>query len=265
MHSIRGVLIVAFMSAIASAAPTIVFRSTPFNGHTGSISYDPRNGLGGGPTGTGTGNIAVGSNIDVDDVTGIGTLKNSGVAAQCFSCTISFHTGAATNDTSAAGTDWSFSGGGYFQVIGGFDLDGDGNYDATLDVPTGTLLLTGVFNNPVTITNPGPANDSKFASATLVNIMDNRIDAFFGTPGQSVYDGVYSQTFDSLRSRLSNNPASVNYNRWRVSTYGPTPNNPTGMLDGSVVNTLVVPEPVSLLLFGTTGGIIALCMRRRKV
>ena len=264
MSFTRGIVLGATLAVIAAAAPVIEFQSTATNGHTGSISYDPRYGLGGGPGGIGTGGAAVGKGIDVDFLKGIGTAANSGVSAACFSCTIDFVTGSNSNNQSPTGTTWSFNGGGSFTVTGGMDLDGNGVLDAT-DIQPGTVLLTGVFNNPINVTTVAPSIDFKFTSATLVNTMDNRVDGFFGVPGNGVYDGVYSQTFESARQRLSLNPASPNYDRWRFTTYAaPSSSVPTGMLDGSVVNTLVVPEPVSVLLSATAAGILALCMRNRR-
>ena len=250
MQRLKGVVLVAAFCGIASAAPVIVFNSTAAGGHTGSITYGS---MGGG---------AVGQNIDIDSLTGTGTSVNPGVTAACFSCTLNFTTGTNINDRSASGTTWSFNGGGTFTITGGFDLDNNGVLDAS-DVQTGTVLLSGVFNAPVTVRPLGAGPDLKFTSATLITVLDNRVDGFFGSPGPSTYDGLYTQSFDSLRSRFSNNPANTNYNRWRFSTYNPN-GNPSGMLNGTVANTLVVPEPVSVLLSGTAAGILALCLRRQR-
>jgi hypothetical protein len=259
MYLVRGVVLLAALCAVATAAPVIEFLSTSAGGHSGSISYDPRFQFGAG----GTGNTAVGQGIDVDFLTGTGTAQNDGVAAACFNCVLDFRTGATINDTSSNGDSWSFSGGGFFRVTGGFDLNNNGVLDAT-DIQPGTALLTGVFNSPVTITTPG-GPDLKFTSATLINTMDNRVDWFFGTPGQGVYDGLYTQSFGSSRARLANHSSSPNYDRWRFSTYTPPGGStPTGMKDGNVVNTLVVPEPVSVLLSGTVAGILVLCLRLRR-
>ena len=258
----RGVVLAATLVALATAAPVIEFQSTATNGHSGSISYDPRYGVGAGPGGIGTGGTAIGKNIDIDFLKGIGTANNDGVSAVCFSCTIDFQTGMNTNNQSANGTLWSFNGGGSFIVTGGMDLNGNGVLDPT-DIQPGSALLLGVFNNSVNVTAPSP--DLKFTSATLINTLDDRVDGFFGVPGQGVYDGVYAQTFHSTRARLNSNPTNPNYNRWRFSTYTPPGNTiPKGMMDGSVVNTLVVPEPVSVLLSATAAGILVLCMRNRR-
>lgn len=254
MRFFNGIAGFALMGAMAAAAPVIVFNSTTSGGHSGSISYTP--------PGTATGYAAVGTNIDIDSLVGTDTVRHNGSpATKCFSCLLSFTTGANISDTSVNGTTWSFGGGGTFKVFGGFDLNQNGIMDAG-DIPAGTLLLTGVFNAPVTVTTPGPGPDLKFTSATLVNIMDNRLDGFFGTPGTSVYDGLYSQSFVSTRARMSNVSTNPNYNRFRFATF--VPKTGSGMRDGTIVNTLVVPEPVSLLLFGTTGFALALVAARRR-
>lgn len=256
----KGVVLVAAMAAMASAAPVIEFHSTSAGGHTGQIRYDPRTPLG---VGAGTGNVAIGQNIDIDTLKGVGTVLNNGSTVTCFSCTLAFQTGSVVSDTDP--NLWSFNGGGFFQVTGGLDLNGNNILDAT-DIQPGTLLLQGVFNTPVQVLGTSTP-DVKFTSATLINTMDVRVDALFGNPGTSTYDGVYTQSFDASneRRRLNANPLHPNYNRWRFGTYtAPSASAPTGMMDGSVINTLVVPEPVSVLLSSTVAGILILCLRNRR-
>src|SRR5690349_3873171 len=101
---------------MAVASPVIEFQSVSGNQNPGSISYDPRYGAGGGPGAIGTGDKAVGKGIAVDFLRGADTAYNSGLSVKCFDCRIDFQTGSAMLDRSAAGTQWSFNGGGSFVV-----------------------------------------------------------------------------------------------------------------------------------------------------
>ena len=96
---ILGATLFLGASSFVMANPVIQFSSTntPFvngAGHTGSLAYDPTNALATG----GTGNTAIGTNIDIDKITGIGTFASSGVTRSCFNCKLNFVTGAVISE-----------------------------------------------------------------------------------------------------------------------------------------------------------------------
>ena len=134
---------------------------------TGSISY------------AGGANPLVGSNIEVDNITGLGTPLNAGVAGQrdCIGCLLNFTTG---NLISTTANSWTFGPGGTITIVGGIDLNDNMVLDGT-DIPAGTTLLSGSFIGSVTVTAfPG---GFRVAGAGFTDVKDADLAAFYGLPG----------------------------------------------------------------------------------
>ena len=257
---ILGATLLLSASSFVMANPVIQFSSTntPFvngTGHTGSLAYDPTNALATG----GTGNTAVGSNIDIDQISGLGTYANSGTTRKCFNCKLNFVTGAVISDVSANGTTFTFSSGGSFTVSGTFDLNGNGVLDAGDGAASGALL-SGVFSSPISITTNALNNDTKFVAATIINTMNNSMEGFYGNAGTSVYRGDYSQSMTTVRKNLGGNHYAVKSDKNGSTVKGVQ----TGMLDGTINDTLV-PEPMSVLLFSSVGGVLIWTIRKRRM
>jgi hypothetical protein len=147
---------------------------------TGSISF-----------GGGT-NPLKGINISVDNVTGLGTPLNGGLAGQrnCIGCLLNFTTGPAT-----AGT-WNFGSAGttLITLIGGVDLNNNTILDAG-DVPAGTTLLSGSFTG-TTVVFP-LSGGFRIAGAAFVDVKDSALAAFYGLPGgaSNLYTGGFNLSF----------------------------------------------------------------------
>lgn len=213
------------------------------NLHTGTITYSSLAGK------------AVGTNIDIDVLQGLGLPANNNIFVNCFSCTLSFVTGNNTSDTS--GTTWSFgSTGSSITVKGGFDLNNNGVLDAA-DIQPGTTLLSGVFNSPITVTTPVANHpDLLFAATTLINVVNTQLANFYGVPGGYNWNGDYSQTIDTTRTQFTGPGGAGHY---RITT--------VAMRNGVINDRLVVPEPTDLLLGSSVMGILVggVVLRRRRL
>lgn len=236
------------ISACAFGAPVITFNSTTTGGHSGTIVYNPTLSSG-----------AVGTGIDIDTINGLGTIANSGTTLKCFACVLNFTTGAVISDVSANGSNWSFAGGGSFQIFGRADLNNDGidnDYGSTV------MLLNGVFNAPVTVSlDPNQATnglDFRFVAATLINTMDNQLEGFYGNNPQSYYGGLYNQLTGANRQ---NYLTDAQGKHWRFATGLAVNNN--GMKDGFVKDTLV-PEPATVSLWLISSLVLGFVVYRRK-
>lgn len=122
-----GLWLAGFFVAQAAMAVELDFNlSAPTSG---TISY------GGG------GGALIGSNIEVDNVVGLSTPNNANVTSVCFSCMLNFNSGNLTGSGPQNGGWWSFGSGGTISIIGGVQLQGG------TDIPSGSTLLAGSFNN----------------------------------------------------------------------------------------------------------------------
>jgi len=211
-------LALSFFPALAQAAPVLDFGIVAPT--TGTISY------------AGGASPLVGSGIEVDNITGIGTPSNNGVTVTCVSCTLNFTTG---NLTSSTATTWNFGGGGSITITGGVDLIPGG----APEIPVGTTLLSGSFDGAsVTKTN----NTFRIAGASFVDTKDEDLLDFYGAPN-TLWRGGFNISF------LAN---------------GSPPNSftSTTVLSGDVANTEPIPEPASLVLLGS--GLFSLGAYARK-
>jgi hypothetical protein len=233
MIGMRKVFVLGIMlAATALAEPAIDFAIFPPT--SGLISYA------GGASGiTGTG-ISVNASIGVN-----GTPLNNGVLRNCLACFLNFTTGGLSSSSIVGSSaTFSFYGGGLLTITGTVDLNGNGMADA--GDATGTLF-SATFNGVTSV-----VNHTSFAGAfsiggmlsTLGGLMNDTLAAFYGTPLQpSAYGGYINLSFMATPLGAGNSFSS------------------TSVLSGDVV--AATPEPVSIVLLGTTLVLFGTIWRRR--
>lgn len=187
---------------------------------TGSISY---NGTGGG---------LVGTNIEVDNVVGLGTPANANITSTCLTCTLNFTSGL---NTSAGGGTWQFGPGGSISITGGID------FSVGSDIAVGSTLLTGTFTS-AEVRSLGAGFEVTFGSFTDVKHAD--LLSYYGMPTGN-YDGSLTILFD----------AAVGPGNAFTSA---------SIFGGSVANVAAVPLPAAAWLFGS--GLLGLysAIRRKE-
>lgn len=210
------VLVVGLLAWTASPAWAVFLDFGVIAPTTGTLSYA------GGPA------AFVGSSISVDEVVGLdGTPLNNGVTRDIFGGALSFTTGAYIGD----GTNWLFGPGGSITITGGVDLNNDGDVLDLVDVPAGTILLSGTFTSPTTILTAGPSLRI-ISSGAFDDIKDEELAAFYGLSGTGFgWNGGFGLGFVSSAASGSS-----------FSSTTPT--------SGDLINFPVVPEPASMLLMG---------------
>ena len=172
----------------------------------------------------------VGTNITVDNVVALGGASiNDGVVRNLIGGDLDFTTGAYIGD----GTNWIFGPGGSITITGGVDLNNDGDVLDAEDVPAGTILLSGTFTSPTTISTAGPSLRI-IGSGGFNDIKDDELAAFYGLSGTGFgfgWQGGFGLGFLSTAASGSSFSSSI----------------PTS---GDLVNFPIVPEPSSMLLMG---------------
>lgn len=159
---------VALIASTAFASPSLEFSinfPTP-----GIVSY----GGGGGPL--------VGSNIQVDSVTGIDTLLNAGQTLVCQACALSFQTGNFAADLSPL---FFFASGGIVSITGAIPAL----------ALSGVTLLTGDFSTALLdVQVAGPTASLHLTSSMLDDTKNDVLLDFFGLP-HSGYTGEFRLDF----------------------------------------------------------------------
>lgn len=223
---VRSILALALafgfgLSSRAQAVPNLDFGVIAPS--TGSISY--------------AGGVAplVGTNIEVDEVVGQdGVPLNNNLTRNCIGCVLNFTTGNITGTTPAS---WTFGPGGSISIVGGVDLNNDGDATDAGDIAPGTTLLTGTFTGSQTVLFLG--GTFKIAAATFGDFKDEDLAAFYGLPGGTwPYNGFFNLSFLAPGTPPANGS---------IPTTGFTS---TLVNSGDIVNQ-PVDLPSSLLLLGS--------------
>lgn len=215
LHSMphrRASIFSLMLGLLLVGAPTGPAMATELNFNivaptTGTISYD------------GTGDELIGTNIEVDNVVGLGTPLNNNVTSTCLTCTLNFTSGL---NTTAGGGTWQFGSGGSISVTGGID------FLVGSDIPVGSTLLTGTFSS-AEVKTLGGVFEVTFGSFTDVKHAD--LLSHYGLPSGN-YDGSLTILLD----------AAVGPGNAFTST---------SLFGGSIANVGAVPLPAAAWLFGS--------------
>lgn len=215
-----GVLwMLAFFSNSVVMAMEIDFNiSSPTSG---TISY------GGG------GGALIGSGIEVDNVVGLSTPANSNVVSPCLSCILNFTSGSLTGSGSGS---WAFGPGGSISITGGAQLQG------STDIPLGSTLLSGTFNNASVQGLGGQGFKVTFGSFNDTKIPE--LLTYYGMTAGTPFQGALTLLFSATDNGAGSPFAS------------------SAVFGGSVANTALVPAPAALWLFGS--GLLGLVPAFRK-
>lgn len=199
------------LSSQAHAASTLDFGIIAPT--TGSITF-----------GGGTAPL-VGTNIQVDEVVGLGTPANNNLVRNCIGCVLNFATGPATTGT------WNFGPGGTISIVGGVDLNNDGDALDSGDIAAGSTLLSGTFTGTSMVI--ALSGGLRIAGAAFLDVKNSTLAAFYGLAGGagSPYLGGFNLSFNA--------PGSF-----------PNAFSSTQVFSGDVTNQ-PVDLPSSLLLLGS--------------
>jgi hypothetical protein len=232
------VTLMVLISSFAFSSPLITFHtpaSQKITSGGGQIAY------------TGGSTPLVGSNILISSISaGSNTIT-------CTGCVLNFTTGNFMNQTTVNNIrTWNFNGGA--QQLGQFTITGQA---AAAGITTTTTLLSGYFTAP-TLSLTGVIGSTpryRFFSGSLFDVknptlVDYLLGAGYSATYGNYFTGNYTQDF---ADNLTNNR--------QIPILSDT------LLNGSVDNNQVVPEPSSVILFGSVGLALALAcfLRRRKV
>lgn len=212
-----GAVLTGFFSPSAMAVELDFNISAPTSG---TISY---NGSGGG---------LIGTDIEVDNVVGLFTPANANVTSLCVSCVLNFTSGSLSNagGPPPSGNNngwWSFGSGGSISITGGVQLQG------STDIPVGTTLMSGTFNNAF-VQDLGTQFRVTFGSFSDTKHAD--LLSYYGlTPGP--FSGALTLLFGSVNGGVGSAFTS------------------TSVFSGNVVNAPSpvepVPVPAAVWLFGS--------------
>jgi hypothetical protein len=172
MTKLLGVLTgLLLLPSVALAIPSIVFDSTP-GGAGGTITYD------------GAGGPAIGTGIVFVNIVGVDTPANAGTVLACTDCTLTFTTGANTQEGPPG---WTWAGGGSFTLTG--DVVALGLDDA--------VLLSGTFT-----TTPNTPGLAAFGTTALFIAIgtDTKDATLAGFYGLGPDDWVFANTEIMLQS-----------------------------------------------------------------
>jgi hypothetical protein len=205
MTKLLGFLAAAVLLSTTAHAAILKFDDPTLPG--GTVTYD------------GAGGPAIGDDILLQSIQGLGTPLNDGVTLACDGCLLDFTTGVNITEGPVL---WNFSSGGTITLTGAVPA---------LGLPAGTLLLSGVFSGtPNEITS---GDGFGLFAAIGTDVKNETLATFFGL-----------------------NPLDFTFGTTNIQT--DTTVGADGSFSGTVVNAdlnntqavAVVPNPSTLLLFG---------------
>jgi PEP-CTERM motif len=215
-------------AAPAAALPTInVDQGTGAGQAGGTLTYD------------GAGGPLIGGGIGFGVLAGFDTAANAGVSLFCVpNCTLGFQTGANTAEGTIGGAAWTWDGGGSFVLEGTLNTASDGS---GTEIATGTLL-TGEFTGALGLVGPagrllviGVGEDEKIGSLLEFYAIPEFLPFRFADT-EIVASGLTVDADGSLSGTVTN---------------------------ADLTNTQI-PEPGTLLLFGSGAAGVAMLRRWRR-
>jgi hypothetical protein len=228
MSWVFGIILGLLIASPAAALPLVNIDQGSGAGQAGgTLSYD------------GAGGPLVGTNIGFGVLAGFDTTLNNSVPLFCDpACTLNFSTGGNLSEGAAGGDPWTFAGGGSFVLDGTLNTAADGS---GTEIASGTLL-SGTFTGLLFTAGPagrglavGVGEDEKIGGLLQ----------FYGIPELLPFN--FAQT-EIVASGL---------------VIGAD-----GSLAGSVTNADItnqgIPEPNTILLFGTGAAALAGLRRWRR-
>lgn len=135
----------------------------------------------------------IGSDIDIDDIVGLGTALHNNVISACDVCTLSFTTGVLDNYDASTST-WTFTGGGSLEVVGGVDFADNSSLG---DIPVGTTLLLGSFSEAKVIGLPTGEFQFNIFGGSFNATANSDLATYYGLPGSVEYLGGLNISFST--------------------------------------------------------------------
>ena len=198
------------LPSIALAVPALVFDTVP-GGAGGTMTYD------------GVGGPLIANDIVFVEIMGTGTPANSGATLVCSNCLLDFTTGANTQE--GPGQLWTWAGGGTFTLTG--DVPSLGLVGATLLAGT----FTGTDNTPGLAGGIGVTGTDALFIAIGVDSKNSVLAGFFGLTPEA-------WTFANTEIALGT------FTDLGGGAFSAVPN------QADIINTQVVPNPMTLLMLG---------------
>jgi hypothetical protein len=206
------------LPSTALAIPALVFDTTP-GGAGGMLTYD------------GTGGPLLGADIVFVNIVGVDTPLNSGAVLACTDCSLTFTTGANTQEGPPG---WVWDGGGSFTLTG--DVVALGLDDA--------VLLSGTFTGTPNTPGLAAGETSALFFALGVDTKNAVLAGFFGL-------GPNDWNFANTEIALGT------FTLGAGGAFSAIPN------QADIINTQAVPNPMPLLLLGM--GMVGVITMRRLV
>jgi len=186
----------------------------------------------------------VGSDIEVDQVMGLGTPNDPDVPYSLIDGEFDFETGNWSNHSHTGNVHrWTFSGGGSLTLTGGVDFPGD-SWDIAYDAEQPPELMHGEFSFcEVTYVDLPGAQNWSVAIASFTDTKHADLLGYYGMPS-GLYNGNFNISFE-------------------VEDTDPTDGfTSSDVLSGDISNYPIIPTPAAAWLLGS--GLIGLVVVRRS-